>query len=795
MARYKEALSSYGQAAAHCRKSANASREADMALKISNLHRSMGEMEKAEALLAGTLSLYRKAGNLPGEIQARKALGDMYFTAGQAEKSRQEYETALALADQAGDPGLKAGCQCGAGRQYYYLGDYGKAESLLLKAAETLGALDDPLVKTDLVFSLTCLGDLYLATGKDEKAEECLLKALAVSRQIHYPAGEIAARDALASLYLSMGTPEKALDTLKEALSVAKALGVKTHEALINLSMGRCYEECGNQARAREHYDMSLRLNEEQQFEKGIAHDHLNLGYFTYYQEGNADRSEEHLLKALALYRNLKDRNGITAALEMLGSLYKNRGMKEKALQSYHEGIKIAHKAGDSAQEQSLRYLVGLYAFNEGEIDKGLDAMEACARYYREHRMDRECAGTLVNLSRIYLISLGNRERAADLNRQALAIYTRLGDNHGILECRYTKFKANRYWQKKDLTRKELHSLVESARKAHNTRMLIDCLGDLFLMHIEENKNSERAEPYMNEAIGLAEKAGEPLKLADLLSSAASWLINYSEDEDDHKKALHYINRLATLSENLKKPDMFVSCVLTRARLQRRSGALDESIAGLEKGLSLPDISAINKIRLHSELLIVYSTAKKFDSAAPHLKYIEELSSLVPDRRRKTLGFLASSAYYCSKGDYRKSKALIDEAIRCDASLENRSLQASMLEFAGELSEMLCNKDEALGYFEKAIALQEEILSEFKTEETAMEDRTSLSIDLHDSPYGGAIGLLMEKGDREKAFMLGERDRARWFLQKIGNPVWPRIPEEKVNEKIMADYVKAMNGQ
>jgi CHAT domain-containing protein len=49
----------------------------------------------------------------------------------------------------------------------------------------------------------------------------------------------------------------------------------------------------------------------------------------------------------------------------------------------------------------------------------------------------------------------------------------------------------------------------------------------------------------------------------------------------------------------------------------------------------------------------------------------------------------------------------------------------------------------------------------------------------------------MEKGDREKAFMLGERDRARWFLKKIGNPVWPRIPEEKVNAKIMAQ-IKGM---
>jgi CHAT domain-containing protein/lipopolysaccharide biosynthesis regulator YciM len=134
--------------------------------------------------------------------------------------------------------------------------------------------------------------------------------------------------------------------------------------------------------------------------------------------------------QALAIYREIGDRQGEGAILGNLGIAYRSLGDYQKAIDYHQQGLAIARQIGDHQGEGAALGNLGNVYYSLGDYQKAIEYSQQVLAIARQIG-DRQGEGAaLGNLGNVYY-SLGDYQKAIEYGEQRLAIARQIGDRQG----------------------------------------------------------------------------------------------------------------------------------------------------------------------------------------------------------------------------------------------------------------------------------------------------------------------------------------------------------------------------
>jgi len=116
--------------------------------------------------------------------------------------------------------------------------------------------------------------------------------------------------------------------------------------------------------------------------------------------------------------------------LNTLGTLYRQTGKPQKALEYYNQALAIEHSSGNRGSEALTLNDIGRVYTDLGQEQKALDLFNQVLPVWRELGNRRGEALTLNNMGRVYS-DLAQEEKALDFLNQALTIWRETGGRNG----------------------------------------------------------------------------------------------------------------------------------------------------------------------------------------------------------------------------------------------------------------------------------------------------------------------------------------------------------------------------
>ena len=337
-----------------------------------------------------------------------------------------------------------------------------------------------------------------------------------------------------------------------------------------------------------------------------VVNRHYQLGIQNY-QAKEIEESILHLEKALEGYRLLKNRQGQSNALTMLGTAYLSQEEYYQAIKILNEFLPIAYdlrSQGEAFSNLGRAYnALGQYGLAIQATQKALIVMDQLKDLKGQGRV-------LINLGNIYE-SLGNYSLAKKAYGKSLKIAEEVNDNDveqkilvnlGLIET-----NLNNHSQALEYLNQGLLMLENDNKSAEKSSILIN-IGNIY--HKQENYNqayffydksraiseknshyniqfsalgslalvsskiedTQKALQYYNQALAIAEKTNSPLLKARLLNNFSHTLFNarkLSAAESNLNNAIQILDDLRTNLDDISLVSLFDTQVFTYNLLQQ----------------------------------------------------------------------------------------------------------------------------------------------------------------------------------------------------------------------------------
>jgi len=355
----------------------------------------------------------------------------------------------------------------------------------------------------------------------------------------------------LARLWLTRN-PEKSLDYIQRALQAAQNIGFKRGELAAFQHWGSATRIQGKYAEAVAHYGQALALAQSIDYTEGIAAALNGLG-MTLHSQGKYDEALEYYFRALKAWESLNNltetppssssfalsmpvyARGTAMVLNNIGSIYRNQGKYDRALECYSRAFKLWEQMNDKKGMSAALNNTGLIYMNQGSYELAL------AQYQRALQIDQSLGdkqGVAVSYNNIGIIYQyqGNDDKALETYIKALRISEELGDRQNASE-----------------TLKNISSVLN------------------------KRGNSPEALQYATQALTIAERIGARAQIRDVLETLS---IIYGT-LGKHKESLNFYKRYVALKDSLWSKD--VAEKLARLHAEYESERKDKEIKLLNK--------------------------------------------------------------------------------------------------------------------------------------------------------------------------------------------------------------------
>lgn len=407
---YKEALK-------HFLKAQKIEESKGLILSIGKCHQLLGEIDKALNLYLENLDEFSEK----ERSEALVRIGDLYLEHKKRDKLAEEY---YKKAEEIKGFENQARAQFRLGRYYFEKRDYEKAEMYLKRALENTKKTGDK-EKPNKITHLLC--ELYLKIGQEEKAlvhyknmlktlpekekPEILSKMIEIQRklgqeeevvrllreriEIHKKLEQtpdlLESYKLLEEIYEKKGGEKadlKLLELYKETANTAKELENRNLEAEYNSKIEKYYIKKGKLNKQKSFYkemesyyynlgepkaallffEKSWLLHKEKGLEEFQARDALNLGKF-FMSEALYQEAESWFKKAEKIFSNLKKKQMAGVVRTYLGTIKKNLGEYDMAVEHYKKAKKLFKSAGDKISQVKVNaYLETIYDLKARKI-------------------------------------------------------------------------------------------------------------------------------------------------------------------------------------------------------------------------------------------------------------------------------------------------------------------------------------------------------------------------------------------------------------------------------------------
>ena len=412
------------------------------------------------------------------------------------------------------------------------LGDHGKPEAFLEESL-ALYKQHCPDHPSKIASTLVSLGRVYRFSGRYEKSRDCLEEALAVYKK-HFSTDYskvVWSLVQLGDIYRNLSDYKKAESLFEEAMLICKQKIPENYIkfSAVALHLGKLYRDIGRYEKAIELFERSLAICKEYLPANGCTVGSLvgNLGIL-YREMGNYSKAKEFLEKALLIYKNcLVESNPFNAwLLGHLGNIFGKIGDLNKSKECFEKALVICKKCLPE-HKPNLGWLLGhlgnIYR-KMGDCAKAKELLEqSLATYNKCLPEDHVYIGSsLLRLGNVYK-DLGSYEKAQQLFEQNLVIF----------EKRYGKDHLR-------------------------TGQVLKSLGQIHLLQ----NNLQSAEAYLNKSLSVFQsyQYGERYlvleDLADLFLKKSEAENNKKTQQDLKKKSIDYLNQALEIIKAYPQKDL-----------------------------------------------------------------------------------------------------------------------------------------------------------------------------------------------------------------------------------------------
>jgi CHAT domain-containing protein len=257
----------------------------------------------------------------------------------------------------------------------------------------------------------------------------------------------------------------------------------------------------------------------------------LNLG-IRQHKTGQFAASLESLQKALMLYQNLGDAQGIANCLGSLGDTYFSLGQYEQAVGFYHQSL-ILRKAVDdrTGEVEALVGLSNTYLYL-GQEERAKKFEQQAQAIRREIGNPKRQAAFLNNLA-LDSQSQGQYEEAIAFNLQQLAIARETGDTSLTTESLQKLAQAYQASGQSQKAIELYQQQLEFAKKSNDSAMEATALSQLANAYESLGQSPKAIELYQQE-LEIARKSGNPAQEAIALNQLATAY----ESQGEYPKAI-----------------------------------------------------------------------------------------------------------------------------------------------------------------------------------------------------------------------------------------------------------------
>lgn len=273
--------------------------------------------------------------------------------------------------------------------------------------------------------TLNRIGDTYRLIGEPRKALEYCEQALRLSKRGGDRPGEARSLNALAYLLITIGEYQKAPGYAKRALLLSRALGDIRIEAQALSNLGDVYY-ANDPRQSLEYHQKALARWRDARDRRGEAQALLSAGY-TYFDLSEIRQALDSCKQALLLSRSVKDVRGEALTLTALGHFYNRLGERQKALDLYGQAMQLLQPVEDHHGEAGI--ISGIaFAYREmGQKERALEFYQRALGLYQQTGNRGGEALMLIQSGRVYS-ALGDDRKALDSYQKAVPIVRALAD-------------------------------------------------------------------------------------------------------------------------------------------------------------------------------------------------------------------------------------------------------------------------------------------------------------------------------------------------------------------------------
>ena len=401
----------------------------------------------------------------------RKMAVTLWRDIGTIEQARTNFEEALKILDDQPESVELAALYAARARMSYFTEDIMKACSWAEKALELAKKLNASEV---IASSYVDLGLVADATGEQEKAVECMEKALKIALNNSYVAvAERAYSNLARTLELPGGENERILNCFEKGLELAKRAGTIDMISWFGIRLAERLFGMGNSDKAFALAEQSESLDRKIGNLFTLSNSTLSLGIL-YHVLGEWNKSEQYLKESLSISKKTNNTQAISNSYGWLGWSYYDKAEHAKAKESFDEMAEIFEKRGAKAEQMSYHKWPAMNEIELGEIDKAKALLDELQKFAQEKQDNQLIADE--DATRAILL------RAEKKWNESIELFAKSLQENEALGAR----KWNVYWLAKNL-------LYEYAR-----------------VHLERNQpgDKEKAHDLLNQALEIFQKMG-----------------------------------------------------------------------------------------------------------------------------------------------------------------------------------------------------------------------------------------------------------------------------------------------
>jgi CHAT domain-containing protein len=283
---------------------------------LQNRHNHDLGLQTAQAALA----LWQTLGDRAGLARAHAQIGLCYMARSTLPEAAQNYEQALEIWRELGDPSEQAGVLINLGFIEYRRGEWQNEISLMTRAQ---GLLDEGAEPEKMGQTAAGLAEAFRESGMPEVSITHYRRALDYYRLTQDPHLIWYATWELGRTYYVLGRYAEALTHLRQAVDGVAKDGLEAAQTYHYL--GRVYIATGEYADALQHLQSALDIYARAVNPREAAQARALMGQI-YQQQGKVETARRYYREALEAFRALSDDVNLSATLYALGTLELGRG-------------------------------------------------------------------------------------------------------------------------------------------------------------------------------------------------------------------------------------------------------------------------------------------------------------------------------------------------------------------------------------------------------------------------------------------------------------------------------------